>query len=61
MESLIIAAVFLLLLGSLGAGVLGLMGYKAQSRTRKHAASPTRAFTRIFTEHDTYFLLDHAT
>ena len=59
MESLVVAAVFLLLLGSLGAGVLGLIGYKArlEQEARRFADS---AFTRIFADHDTYFLLDNS-
>ncbi len=58
-ESLVIAAVFVLLLGSLIAGVLGLLGHKAnlEAEARKFADT---AFKRIFTEHDTYFLLEHA-
>jgi hypothetical protein len=60
MESLVIAAVFLLLLGSLGAGVLGLMGYKAQLEREARRFADT-AFVSIFADHDTYFLLEHAT
>jgi uncharacterized protein (DUF983 family) len=59
-ESLAIAAVFLLLLASLGAGMLGLMGYKAHlEEDGRHFADT--AFKRIFAEHDTYFFLDHVT
>jgi hypothetical protein len=59
MESLGVAAVFVVLLGSLGAGVFGLMAYKAglEREAREFAGS---AFRRIFTEHDTAFLLEHA-
>jgi hypothetical protein len=60
LESLVIAAVFLLLIGSLGAGVLGLVGYKAHLEREAQRFADT-AFRRIFTEHDTNFLLDHAT
>ena len=59
-ESLVIAAVFLLLLGSLTAGVLGLLGHKANVEREARKFADT-AFKRIFTEHDTYFLLEHAT
>jgi hypothetical protein len=59
MESLVIAAVFLLLLGSLAAGIFGLMGYKANLEKEARRFAKT-AFTRIFTEHDTYFFLEHA-
>jgi hypothetical protein len=56
-ESLVVAAVFLLLLGSLSAGVFGLMGYRAylEREARRFADD---AFGRIFTDHDTYFLLE---
>ena len=57
MESLIVAAVFLLVLGSLGAGVLGLMGHKAHLEQEARRFADT-AFKRIFSDHDTYFLLD---
>jgi hypothetical protein len=59
MESLIVAAVFLLLLGSLGAGVFGLLGYKANLEREARRFADT-AFNRIFVEHDTYFFLEHA-
>jgi hypothetical protein len=59
MESLAIAAVFVLLLGSLTAGVLGLLGHKAKLEEEARKFADT-AFKRIFAEHDTYFLLEHA-
>lgn len=58
-ESLAIAAVFVLLLGSLIAGVLGLLGHKANLEVEARKFADT-AFKRIFAEHDTYFLLEHA-
>lgn len=60
MESLVIAAVFLVLLGSLSAGVVGLLGYKAHLE-REARQFVDKAFKRIFSDHDTYFLLEHAT
>jgi hypothetical protein len=60
MESLVIAATFLLLLGSLSAGVIGLLGYKAHLERKARAFADT-ALTRIFADHDTYFLLENAT
>lgn len=59
-ESLVIAAAFLLLLGSLTAGVIGLLGYKSHLERDARAFADT-AFNRIFADHDTYFLIDHAT
>jgi hypothetical protein len=58
-ESLVIAVVFLVLLGSLGAGVVGLIGHKAylEREARKFADT---AFKRIFAEHDEQFILEHA-
>jgi len=58
MESLAIAGVFLLLLGSVYAGVLGLAGYKAALEREAREFAGT-AFRRIFAQHDTYYLLDH--
>ena len=58
-ESLVIAAVFLLLLGSLTAGVFGLLGHKRNLETEARKFADT-AFKRIFADHDTYFFLDHA-
>jgi len=57
-ESLAIAGVFVLLLGSVYAGVLGLAGHKAvlEREAREFAST---AFRRIFAQHDTYYLLDH--
>lgn len=59
LESLVIAAVFLLLLGSLGAGVVGLIGYKAYLEREAREFADT-AFKRIFAEHDEQFILEHA-
>jgi hypothetical protein len=55
-----VAGVFLLLLASLGAGILGLTGYRA-SRLAEAQQFADRAFTHIFTEHDTQFLVERAT
>jgi hypothetical protein len=60
MESLGIAAGFLLLLGSLSAGVIGLLGYKSHLEREARAFADT-AFIRIFADHDTYFLIENAT
>jgi hypothetical protein len=60
LESLMVAAVFVLLLSSLTAGILGLFQYKV--RTQEDARNFTdTAFARIFADHDTYFFLDHVT
>lgn len=58
-ESIFIALGFLVLLGSLVAGVAGLVGYKANLE-REARTFADHAFTRIFADHDTEFLLDHA-
>jgi hypothetical protein len=59
-ESLLIAAVFGILLLTLTAGVLGLFRYKI--RIQEDAVNfADFAFGRIFTEHDTYFLIDNVT
>jgi multisubunit Na+/H+ antiporter MnhG subunit len=58
-EALVIAAVFLLLLGSVGAGIVGLAGYKANLEREAHQFADL-AFRSIFTEHDPHFVLDHA-
>jgi hypothetical protein len=60
LESLVIASVFILLLGSLGAAVIALLGYRTQLETEAHRFADT-AFKRIYSDHDTYFLLEHAT
>ncbi|HZE57105.1 MAG TPA: hypothetical protein VE031_04570 [Chthoniobacterales bacterium] len=60
MESLAIAGVFLLLLGAVYAGVLGLAGYKAGLERQAREFANT-AFRRLFAQHDTYYLLDHVT
>ena len=58
-ESIAIAFGFLVLLGTLLAGFFGLLGYRANiEREARHFAH--RAFHRIFDEHDTEFLLAHA-
>lgn len=59
MESLAIAGVFVVLLGSLVAGVFGLLAYKANAE-REAREFADRAFHRIFSAHDTAFLLEHA-
>jgi hypothetical protein len=58
-ESLFIALGFLVLLGSLVAGVAGLLGYKANLE-REARTFADHAFRRIFADHDTAFLLEHA-
>lgn len=58
LESLLVAGVFVLLLGSVFAGVLGLAGYKAALEREAREFAGT-AFRRIFAQHDTYFLLEH--
>jgi hypothetical protein len=58
--SLAVAAVSLLVVVSLGCGILGLLAYKAQLETGAREFGDL-AFQRVFTNHDTYFLLDHAT
>jgi len=60
MESLVVAAVFLILLGSLALGAIGLLRYKAHLEQQARRFAYT-AFTRIFSDHDTYFLLDNST
>jgi hypothetical protein len=59
-ESLLVAAVFAILLLSLTAGVLGLFRYKIRIQEEASTFADV-AFARIFTEHDTYFLLDNVT
>jgi hypothetical protein len=59
-DALVVAGVFLLVLGSLAAGVAGLAGYRA-SRLVEAREFADRAFRHIFTEHDTRFLTEHAT
>lgn len=57
-EVVIAAAIFTLLLLSLGSGLLGLSIYRSQREERaRHFADI--ALERIFTQHDTYFFLDH--
>jgi hypothetical protein len=58
-EALVIAAVFLLLLGSVGAGIAGLAGYKANLEREAHQFADL-AFRSIFAEHDPQFVLAHA-
>jgi hypothetical protein len=58
-EALVIAAVFLLLLGSVGAGIAGLAGYKANLE-REARQFADIAFRSIFAEHDPHFVIDHA-
>jgi hypothetical protein len=58
-EVLVVGAVFLLVLGTMAAGVIGLAGYRA-NRLADAQQFSDRAFRRIFTEHDTQFLLEHA-
>jgi len=58
-ESLAIACVFLVLFGTLVAGIFGLVGHRAGLEREAREFADT-AFRRIFTDHDTEFLLDHA-
>lgn len=57
-ESLVVAAVFALLLLSVGAGILALYGCKAHLENRAFA---DKAFRRVFVDGDTNFLRSHAT
>lgn len=59
-EVIAVAFVFALLLASLGAGILGLIGYRT-SRTAEALEFGDRAFRHVFTEHDTQFLLERTT
>ena len=59
-EVVVIGLVFLLMLASLGAGLLGIAGYRT-TRTAEAMEFADRAFRHIFTEHDTRFLLEHPT
>ena len=59
-ESLVVAAVFALLLASVGAAMIALFGYKAHLENRGRAFAE-RAFRRIYVEGDTDFLRKHAT
>jgi hypothetical protein len=59
MESLGIAAVFVVLLGGLVAGAFGLVAYKANLE-REAREFADRAFRRIFSDHEIAFLLEHA-
>jgi hypothetical protein len=58
-EALAIALVFLVLLGTLFAGIFGLVGYRA-ALEREARDFADIAFRRIFTDHDTQFLIEHA-
>jgi hypothetical protein len=58
-EAILIAAVFLLLLGSVGAGIAGLAGYKAHLEREAHDFA-NLAFRSLFVDHDPQFVLDHA-
>jgi hypothetical protein len=58
-ESIAIAFVFLVLFGTLAAGVVGLLGYRAHIEREARQFADT-AFRRIFSEHDTEFFLEHA-
>ena len=58
-ESIAIGFGFLVLLGTLALGFLGLLGYRANvERDARQFAD--HAFRRIFADHDTEFLLEHA-
>jgi hypothetical protein len=59
-DALAVALVFVLLLASFGAGILGLKGYRA-SRLAEAQEFADRAFRLVFAEHDTHFLLDSTT
>jgi hypothetical protein len=59
-EVLAVAFVFLLLLASFGAGILGLAGYRT-SRLAEAREFADSAFRHIFTEHDTQFLRERTT
>jgi len=59
-EVIAVAFVFVLLLASFGAGILGLAGYRAR-RLAEAREFADGAFRHIFTEHDTQFLLERTT
>ena len=59
-ESLAVAAVFVLLLCSFGAAIVGLFGYKAHLESRGRGFAD-RAFRRVFVDGDSNFLRSHLT
>ena len=59
-ESLVVAAVFALLLVSFGTGLVTLAGYKSHLETRAHAFAD-RAFRRVFVDGDAEFLKNNVT
>lgn len=59
-ETLVVAAIFGLLLASFGVAIFALWGYKAERETRGRAFADT-TFRRIFAEGDAEFLKEHAT
>lgn len=60
LDVLIVTFVFSLLLASFAAATLGIFRYQAELQNEARDFANT-AFDRIFTRHDTYFLLDRAT
>lgn len=59
-DVLAVAFVFVLVLTSFGAGILGLSGYRT-SRLAEAREFADHAFQHIFTEHDTQFLMERST
>ena len=59
-ESLVVAAVFMLLLASLGTTMVGLFSYKTHLQ-RDATAFADRAFRSVFVDHDGDFLRTHST
>lgn len=58
-EALVAAAIFLLVLASLSSGTYGFFSYKSQREAdARHFADV--GFERIFSDHDMYFFLNHA-
>jgi hypothetical protein len=59
-EVLVVGLVFVLVLASFAAGIVGLAGYRA-ARLADAREFADRAFRHIYAEHDTQFLTEHAT
>lgn len=59
-EAFALAGVLLLLLLSLGGGLVGLLHYKHELEAEAYAFA-NEAFERVFAKHDTYFVLERTT
>lgn len=59
-ESAVVAFVSLLILLSLGSGATAMFAYKEQLKAGAHEFAD-EAFSHIFAQHDTYFLMNHVT